>query len=87
MESALAKLVAALASHGPGFVVAAIVLVIGYFDRKAYKEAFSKEREVNERLADRVISLATDSIKADVEHTVTIQTMSRVLDSVDRRLS
>ena len=39
------------------------------------------------RLADKLVELSRESIKADTEHTETIKAMTKVLDSIDRRLA
>lgn len=47
---------------------------------------FYLERRKSERLAERVIGLASESIRSDVEHTKAIQSLEKTLDSVERRI-
>lgn len=98
MEAALVKLLEMLAKHGPGFLVAAIFIALYVIDRKSHIKALETEqqrhekelgeaRTINKELTTKVIELSNASIKADTEHTLAIKAVSKVLDSIDRRLS
>jgi hypothetical protein len=76
MESTLAKILSNMASLGPGFLVAVLFAIF-----------FIMERRKSERMADKLLELAQESIKADTEHTRAIQALEKTLDSIDRRLA
>ena len=76
MEAALAKVLTHLATLGPGFLVAAVFAFMLFLERKK-----------SEKMADTLLELAQESIKSDIEHTKAIQSLEKILDSVDRRLS
>lgn len=80
------KLVDVLAKHGPGFVVAGIVLALYFFEKKSLLKAVADERIRSDELAKAVFSLSSESIKADTEHTAAIQALTKVLDNIDRRI-
>ena len=75
MESSLAKVLGHLATLGPGFLVAVVFAIFLVLERKK-----------SEKMADKVIVLAQESIKSDIEHTKAIQALEKTLDSIDRRL-
>lgn len=83
MEEAAKTLISLANQHGVGMVVAAVFIALYILERKAH----SAEREAHAKTADKLIELSTSSIKADMEHAAAIRTLSRVLDSVDRRLA
>lgn len=94
MEAALAKLLVKLAEYGPGFILAAIIAVVWVLDRKGKNADITVERErntkleeKNDKLAEKLLAFANDSIKSDTENTEAIRAMTKVLDSIDRRLS
>lgn len=76
MEAALAKALAALATYGPGYVLA-VVFIILYF----------LERRKSEQMANKLQELAVASIKADLEHTKTYESLEKVFDSAVKALS
>jgi hypothetical protein len=69
MEAALAKALAMLAAYGPGFVVAVIFIIL-----------YLLERKKSEKSAEKLQELAVASIKADLEHTKTVDAMQRAFD-------
>lgn len=75
MDSMLAKILSHLAALGPGFLVATVFAIMLFLERKK-----------SEAMAEKLIALAQDSIKADTEHTKAIEALEKTLDSIDRRL-
>jgi hypothetical protein len=76
MEAALTKILAALASYGPGFVVAAIFIIFYWLERKKSEQAAEKLQE-----------LAVASIKADFEHTKAYESMERAFNAAVQALA
>ena len=70
MEAALIKLLQALASYGPGFIVAVVFVVFYWLERKKSEEQAIKLHE-----------LAVASIKADVEHTKAYASLEKAFNS------
>ena len=70
METALAKALQMLAAYGPGFVVAVIFIIL-----------YLLERKKSESAAEKLQELAVASIKADLEHTKTVDAMQKAFDS------
>jgi hypothetical protein len=68
-----------------------ILLLLQQKETKEAREECSKmlgeERGKNIQLAGKLVELSRESIKADTEHTETIRAMTKVLDSIDRRLA
>jgi hypothetical protein len=98
MEAALAKLLEMLAKHGPGFLVAAIFIALYVMERRdsrkeleglreGHHKEIELERGITKDLTIKLFELSSESIKADTEHTETIKSMTKVLDSIDRRLT
>jgi hypothetical protein len=98
MEVALAKLLEMLAKHGPGFLVAAIFIALYVLERRdsrkeletareGHRKEVELERVISKDLTIKLFELSSESIKADTEHTEAIKSMTKVLDSVDRRLA
>lgn len=94
METVLTKLLIKLIEYGPGFIVAAVITVLWVLDRKSKNADLLLERtrntqieEKKDQLTDKLLGFANDSIKADTENTEAIRAMTKVIDSVDRRLS
>jgi NADH:ubiquinone oxidoreductase subunit 4 (subunit M) len=83
MEEATKAMISMANQHGVGMVVAAVFIALYVLERRAH----SSERDSHLKTADKLLELSTTSIRADVEHAAAIRTLSRVLDSVDRRLS
>lgn len=69
MEAALAKALQMLAAYGPGFVVAVIFVIL-----------YLLERKKSEKSAEKLQELAVASIKADLEHTKTVDAMQKAFD-------
>ena len=69
METALTKILAHLASLGPGFIVAAVFIVFYVWERKKSAE-----------LTDKLQELTRESIKADTEHCGMLQAFEKALD-------
>ena len=82
MEEAIKALLESAAQYGSGYLIAAIVLALWWVERKAH----TAERAAHSRTSDKLLELSTASIKADVEHTLAIETLSRILDNIERRL-
>jgi len=76
MESTLAQILLQLATHGPGIGIGVVFLIMFYLERKRCTQ-----------LSDKLIELATVSIKSDIEHTHVYEANVKVLESIDRRLS
>jgi len=76
MEAALAKALAALATYGPGYVLAAVFIILYFLERRK-----------SEQMANKLQELAVASIKADLEHTKTYESLEKVFDSAVKALS
>lgn len=69
------KILEALLSNGPGFMVAAIFAWL-YFSERKHTAA----------LTQKLFTMAEDSIKNDMAHTKAIETLEKTLDAALRRL-
>lgn len=98
MEAALVKLLEMLAKSGPGFLVAAIFIALYVLERRdsrkeletvqeRHRKEIETERGITKDLTLKLFELSSESIKADTEHTEAIKSMTKVLDSIDRRLA
>jgi hypothetical protein len=76
MEAALVKALQILASYGPGFVVAAIFIIL-----------YLMERKKSEQMAEKLTELSVESIKADLEHTRAFDSLEKVFNSAIQALS
>ncbi len=76
MEAALPKILAILASYGPGFVVAAIFITL-----------YLLERKKSEAMAEKLTELSVASIRADLEHTRAYESLEKVFNSAIQALS
>ena len=76
MEAVIPKLLQALAAYGPGFVVAAIFLVL-----------YLLERKQSTALAEKLQELAVASMKADLEHTKAYESLEKVFNSAIQALT
>jgi hypothetical protein len=76
MEAALTKILAILASYGPGFLVAAIFIIL-----------YLLERKKSEKMADKLTELSVASIRADLEHTRAYESLEKVFSSAIQVLS
>ena len=83
MEAILGKLLAAIPQHGPGFLVAAVFIILYVIERKSHRLEVAEERQRNERLAEKLVSLSNESIRADISLEKTIEMLER---TVDRRI-
>jgi hypothetical protein len=97
METALAKILTILANHGPFAIVSVVFIALYVIDRKSHNSRVTEletlhsqeikdEKDRHDVTAKRLHQLSMESIKADTEHTAAIQALTKVLDSVDRRL-
>jgi hypothetical protein len=84
MESALAKLLATLATHGPGFILAAVFIILYILDRKSHKQEIAEERARNEKLAEKLAEISNQSIRTDISLEKTIEMLEK---TIDRRMS
>ena len=64
MESTLAKVLGHMAALGPGFLVAVVFAIFLFMERKK-----------SEKMAEKLLELAQESIKSDTEHTKAIQAL------------
>ena len=76
MEAALPKVLAALASYGPGFVVAVIFIIFYWLERKK-----------SEKMAEKLQELAVASIKADLEHTKAYESLEKAFNAAVQALA
>jgi hypothetical protein len=76
MEAALTKVLAVLASYGPGFVVAAIFIIFYWLERKK-----------SEKMAEKLQELAVASIKADLEHTKAYESLEKAFNAAVHALA
>ena len=82
MEDVLKFLLKASVDYGAGYLIAALTIVLYIFERRAHQ----KEREAHMQTMNRLVDLSAASISADKDTSSAIATLTRVLDSVDRRL-
>jgi len=82
MEEAIKALLESSAQYGPGYLIAALTLALYWV---AHKD-LTKERAAHAATSEKLIELSTASIRADMEHTSAIETLSRILDNIERRL-
>ena len=94
MDAATTKMLFQLGTYGPLGVMVILLFVLLLRAQKEVKEMRTEctaqlvaERTKNVELTGKLLELSRESIKADTEHTITLQAMSRVLESVDRRLT
>jgi hypothetical protein len=83
MEEAIKVLLEQTSTHGIGVVVAAIFILLYVMERRAH----TKERDSHTKTMEKLMELSAESIRADTEHASAIRTLTRVLDSIDRRVS
>lgn len=83
MTDLIKALIDSASQYGPAGLIAAVFIGLYYLEHKAGM----KERAAHIKTSEKLLELSTASIKADTEHTAAIATLSRVLDSIDRRLS
>ena len=83
MKELIDTLLASAQTYGAGYILAAVGFLLYYREHLEHR----KEREDHVRTLERVISLSTASISADKDNTAALMTLTRVLDSVDRRLA
>jgi hypothetical protein len=76
METALTKILAALASYGPGFVVATVFIIFYWLERKK-----------SEKMAEKLQELAVASIKADLEHTKAYESLEKAFNAAVQALA
>lgn len=76
MEAALTKILAVLASYGPGFVVAVIFIIFYWLERKK-----------SEKMAEKLQELAVASIKADLEHTKAYESLEKAFNAAVQALA
>jgi len=93
MEQA-SLIVSMLREHGPGVALAVVMGALYWLERKGRIAAELRVQEVakayqkrNDEMADKVVQLSTESIKADTEHTAAVQSLTRMLESIDRRIT
>ena len=82
MEEAVKILLQSAVEYGAGYIIAGLSVWLYIAERKA----LLKEREAHIKTLDRVIELSSASISSDKDTTAALATLTRVLDSVDRRL-
>jgi ascorbate-specific PTS system EIIC-type component UlaA len=68
---------------GQPAVFLALICLCGYW---LERKRCNKERADHLKTSDKLVELSTASIKADTEHTASIQALTKVLDSIERRL-
>jgi hypothetical protein len=83
VEAVVEMLLKSSAQYGAGYLIAALSLTLYLLERKAHL----KEREAHMKSLDRLLELSAASIRADRDNTASLETLTRVLDSVDRRLN
>lgn len=82
MDDAIKALLAVAGQYGIGVIVGAVFLLLYLVERKAH----TAERDSHNKTAEKLFALSAESIKSDMEHTAAIRMLSRVLDSIDRRV-
>jgi hypothetical protein len=76
METALAKALQMLGAYGPGFVVAVIFIIFYWLERKK-----------SEKMAEKLQELAVASIKADLEHTKSYESLEKAFNAAVQALA
>jgi len=82
MEAALKTLLEASAHYGAGYLIAGLTIALYLVERKE----LLRERRAHVRTLERIVDLSAASISADKDTASALATLTRVLDSVDRRL-
>jgi hypothetical protein len=82
MEELVKALLQASAEYGAGYLIAGLAIALYILERRAHL----KEREAHMATLNRIVDLSAASISADKDTGAAIATLTRVLDSVDRRL-
>lgn len=89
-----AKLLSSFGVYGPLGLMVVMLFVLLLMQKKENKElrkegaeALQKERQNSIDLSKSLESLSRESIKADIEHTAAQEAHTKVLESIDRRLS
>jgi hypothetical protein len=76
MESAIIKILFMLADYGPGFILASVFIILFWIERKKSDE-----------IASKLQKLAEASIKADLEHTKTYESLENIFRMTIKILS
>lgn len=94
VDPGTAKILFQLGTYGPLGIMVILLFILLLRAQKEVKEmrtecaeSLSEERTKNEELTAKLLELSRESIKADTEHTGTLKSMTKVLDSIDRRLT
>ena len=77
------ELVPELIKQGGGYLLAAVMLYLYIVERKDHKA----ERTAHSATSDKLIELSTESIKSETEHTAAISALTKVLDTVERKIT
>ena len=76
MESMIVKLLDTIANHGPSAVIALIFCIL-----------YLMEKRRTQQLSDKVYDLGIANVKAESDHTRVQESILKLIDSIDRRLS
>jgi hypothetical protein len=82
MEDMIKALLETSSQYGSGYLIAALTLALYWV---AHKDLI-RERSAHSKTSEKLIELSTASIRADMEHTSAIETLSKILDNIERRL-
>lgn len=81
------KILFQLGTYGPLGIMVIFLFLLLLKQQRDHQRTVETERQRTEKLTEKVIELSQASIRADTQHTETLNAMTKVLDSVDRRLS
>ena len=75
-----------LKEYGPGLSIATIFGVLFWLERKAHSKTREECQKKNDNMADKLVNLSTESIKADTEHTAAISSLGKIMEIIGRRI-
>lgn len=82
MEEVLKALLEASAHYGAGYLIAGLAIYLYVVERRD----LMRERREHFKTLEKVVELSAASISADKDTTAALATLTRVLDSIERRL-
>lgn len=82
MDDVLKALLEASARYGAGYLIAGLAIFLYAIERRD----FVRERKEHIKTLEKIADLSAASISADKDTTAALATLTRVLDSIERRL-
>ena len=83
VDAGTAKILFQLGTYGPLGIMVILLFILLLRAQKEVKE----ERAKSEELSGKLLEISKELIKSDTENTETLRSMTKVLDSIDRRLT